>query len=614
MAEPAASSVPTVRPPRRGAEASPHDRASGGGDGAAESRGLAWLGRRWWWVAAAVGLIYAGAWTGDWRITADGALHAEAARVGGASDPAAATVLEDPAALRRIRPGLAWVWSVVGPPTLGVDDAGTPRLAAAAGVGVMLALAGLGLTLSYRLVLEHQRTRGRPGRGVAAAVLLGLGVNQLWLDNALSVLTELPFAVGLLLFAWGQLRWEESGRALWGHDHPMQSRERVLAAAMLLGGAAVMFWFRSVAVVVVGAWVVSEATGWASRWRQRRSDGRVTKNTPEGRARDRSGPMSRGRSRGAGWWKVAGWGVAGLALWWGVTRPAVQADAWLLWSAVADLDPGRWGHNAWRLIDETLPEAVFGQDVSPYASWAASGAVLAAAVGLSWERRFWGVLLAVMVLQWLVFLNDARYVLPVLPLMVLGLVRLGQRAVAWHGTGGQRPGQPSGAGTSRRMGWRPPGGWRLAGVRAVGVAWLGANLVGVAQLLAEQRAAVPLEAYRGGTYRPVAEAAIWLQQATPPDTVVELERRVRLELAYLARRRVVSPAGPAEGPGRLRVHVDDIGEAGDSASAASAASAVWRTRDPATGESWWVEARAGVGVEGDWPGPSRVEGAQRVAD
>lgn len=44
------------------------------------------------------------------------------------------------------------------------------------------------------------------GRGTAWAVVLLLGWSRLWFEMSLNVLTELPFACGLLLFCWGDLR------------------------------------------------------------------------------------------------------------------------------------------------------------------------------------------------------------------------------------------------------------------------------------------------------------------------------------------------------------------------------------------------------------------------
>ncbi|MEL7088083.1 MAG: hypothetical protein AAGL98_06520, partial [Planctomycetota bacterium] len=233
--------------------------------------------------------------------------------------------------------------------------------------------------------------------------------------------------------------------------------------------------------------------------------------------------------------------VAGL--WLGSS--AVRDDVFLFGNTLRQITADRLLTNAGELIDAVLPEAVMGVAIPPPLSWAVTAGVAAAGWTLRRPRRWWAVVAGVFVVQWLVFLPDIRYVLPLLPLLLYGgwtrLIAAADRLPRRRGNA-------------------------LFGV--IGVCVVGANLVGIGFTLAEQRSPRFYDnAYRNGRYAPVRAIATAIRDAAAdhPDAVVFTDRRPRAELAVWSGRRVVGQLGPADAGRRLTFVVRPLGEASRAA-------------------------------------------------
>ncbi|MEM9882347.1 MAG: hypothetical protein AAF800_05475 [Planctomycetota bacterium] len=421
-------------------------------------------GERWptprWWRAAGGGLIliYAAGFNGRWRITADSAgIVNQARRLRGEAD---ALLAADP----RTPPGLASCVAALG---------GTPGVA----TGLMM----LGFAAAA-LVLTHRVLRVNHGPRLAAAATLLLATNRHFYETAFGLLTELPFTVGLLLL-------------LWGHERRVGPRSDGRSAATAWGliglGVVWMLAFRSVGAVVVAGFGIAELIRMVA-----------------------TSPVKPGRGRGRALALAVGLVVAVAG---GLLVPAVRLDAVILLNSLTEITPAGLWINLSQLMTESLPEAVFGQDVPPALAWPLSAGVVAGGLWLLRVRLLWGVLFVAFVAQWLVFLNDTRYVLPVLPVLLVGGGRL-----VWDAT--------------RR--W--PRGARLAARRTAVGLLVASNLVGIGFVVVEQRTGETFyAAYRSGKYAAAVELAEVLRRGSPTDAVLLADRPMWAELAALSRRAVI---------------------------------------------------------------------------
>lgn len=417
---------------------------------------LWWLDRWRWWCFTGLVVLYGLGINGRWRIASDSALYVLQAREIG-HGPEAATD-----------------WGV------GATPPGLPAIIAAAGgsangitTGFMLAITALVLWLTYRLFVEHA------DRPTATLMVMLVGLSGLVYEVSFRLLTELPFMAGLLL-------------VLWGHERRLKRKDGLAwALGMMAVGVLWMAAFRSVAAVVVGAYVLAEIV-------------RV---------------IGRGDQRRLGFALIGLATAAGILLWAG--SAAIRDDAGFFLRTLGAKSPEAWWMSVSLLMTEALPEAVFGQDVPPILAWPTSLLAVAAMVMLVRARLLWGVLLGVMLVQWVVFLSNPRYVLPVLPLVLFGVWR-------------------SGVGGLGR--WGEP--WRGIGFGVLALAVVGANVSSVVNLIGEQRSAAFYETYRSGKYAAVVELAEAIKQQTPIEAGLRVIPDVGLELAVLSERKLLK--GPAE--------------------------------------------------------------------
>lgn len=413
---------------------------------------LWWLDRWRGVVFAGLAIVYVIGLNGRWRITSDSAWYVLQARAM-SGDP---SVGLDGVALGATPPGLPMAIAALG----GGAGWGTSL--------AMLAVAGLTLWLCFQLFVDHA------DRPTAVLMTMLLALSGLFMEMTHSLLTELPFMAGLLLL-------------LWGHERRLNRKGHLgLALGMMLAGVLWMAAFRSVVAVVGGAYVLAEIIHVIGRKDQRRL----------GVA-------------------LIGLAVAGAAALWGLV-PAVREDAMFFRYALQAKTPEAWWASVQMLMTEALPEAVFGQDVPPSLAWPASVLVVVAALMLLRARLLWGVLVGVLLVQWVVFLSDARYVLPVLPLVVYGVWRCG---VSLLGR------------------WREP--WRGIGFVVGGLALVGANVIAVINLVSEQRSGDFYAEYRSGKYAAVMDMAEMIRRETPEDAELAVFLDVGLELSALSGRRLI---------------------------------------------------------------------------
>lgn len=446
------------------------DAAHAPGGGPVWAAGLrGWLGVplealwrvRWVLLGAAVALHAAG-YNGRFRVWPDSALFANLGR----SLANGRGMLNEAGVPREVPRGMPLVFSWLGGPTGGGHAMQLFMLACTAAV--------VGLTFLV--------TRRVLGERLAWLVTLGVALNRLLYEMSLNLLSEIPFTVGLLLVLLGH-----EGRRAAGGDR----RALLLAWAQLAAGFAVMGFFRSVAVVVLVVYAFSELFDRA---------------TAPG---DRRGVKA-----------VVGVSAAALLAAY-VGSPAVRDDVRILLLHLSSLEPGPGLGRFAEVLRDHLAELMVGTDLPAALALPAGAAALAGAALLWGTRRLWFWLVLAFTAQWVVFLPDRRYALPLLPLLLVGGLALVARLAT--------PLPPA---------WR---GRFAGGVIALAAA---GNLVPLRGIIADQRApggaAGYYAAYHDGLYLPAATLAAQARARSGPEAVIAAPAGFqRKELAALAGRRVV---------------------------------------------------------------------------
>ena len=176
--------------------------------------------------------------------------------------------------------------------------------------------------------------------------------------------------------------------------------------------------------------------------------------------------------------------------------------------------------NVWELMTRKLVELVLGLDLDPFTALVFSGVVVAGGLMLVRVCRFWAVLWAVSLVQWVVFMPEARYAMPMLPMVLLGMLLAGAWLTKWL--------------TSPHRG-------RVRALLFVVIA--GANGVTVVDEVVDQHRADFYASYRSGKYRPIIALADEVRSlGLPPDTVLVTVGRVRAEvMSQLTGLRAVDP-------------------------------------------------------------------------
>ena len=253
-------------------------------------------------------------------------------------------------------------------------------------------------------------------------------------------------------------------------------------------------------------------------------------------------------------------------MWW--ISPGLRGDMAIFGQQLAGLSWAGVSANVWQLLTETIPEAVFGQDLAAVAAVPLSLCVVLSGLLLVRARLLWGVLLGLFAIQWFVFLPNERYALPLLPLVFIA----GWRLLV---------------GVAERL-KEPFRGW-VFGVVLVGV--LGANWVGVGIEMRTQWSGDFYAVYREGKYAAAVEVGEWLGQHTPEKARVMTSLPVQPELSCLAWRRVLTGLD-VEAVDAPRLY---LVEPVDSTLDAAITQFEWRrgpvlfeTPDPRSGDVWRV--------------------------
>ena len=255
-------------------------------------------------------------------------------------------------------------------------------------------------------------------------------------------------------------------------------------------------------------------------------------------------------------------GASAVVLW--SVSSAIRDDVVIFFNVLTTKSLEAWMMSLRMLATEALPEAIFGQDVPPSLAWPASALIVLAGLLLVRTRLLWGVLFGVFVWQWVVFLSDPRYVLPILPLVFFGLWRCGVGVLGK---------------------WSEP--WRGIGFGLGVLAVFGANVVAVVNVVGEQRSVDFYAEYRSGKFAGVVALAEVIREQTPDDAVLMVVPNVGLELAVLSDRAWIVGEAPPEAPlflvGPPGVAFDQVGLATSWDTVSEPLGAVL---DERSGETW----------------------------
>ena len=318
-----------------------------------------------------------------------------------------------------------------------------PRLDTTVSILVILAMALATLVVTYRLILMHYP------QWVAVCITFGLGINSWFLELSNSLLTDVPFLLGLVTALYG---WELLKRAC-------DARQGVLALVLIIPGLALagtmrpMFWVLGLAWALVCLWA-----------------------------------LVRGDRRR--------FHVVSLLVLLAVWATLIVFDprhprgfhpfAGGYERELLDLLPDvhrTLGQRVYQALRDEMPVAFFGEQMSPM-SIPASLVALASCALLLRRHPLWGLIVFITFGVTLVLSAESRYYLMVVPMMLLGWLLLFS-AIA------------------RRL----SPGWGLI-MLGLGLAVVtGNNLSADIGFVREQRAAPFVERYEHGKYVPLLKMA-----------------------------------------------------------------------------------------------------------
>jgi hypothetical protein len=384
---------------------------------------LAWFDRCRAWLWLAIAVFYAIGFNGQWRIGPDSAIHVTLAQ-----SLAQGTGFIHPTGLQdTVNPGLAYLTAGMfklfgSDPFIAID-------------AVMLMCSAAVLVLTFWVV------RLRFDRPTAVLIVCMLAANETFYRYGYQVLTDMPFLLGLMLMLLGHELLHRQGVRLWW------------GTALIALSVLVMAAFRSVVLTVLMAGALMVAYRMI---------------------------------RGSGWIRYAAVTTAAVAalismrLMIGggsLLRDESRVLGQVTESSLMDTLRRVFLENGPTLLNEHLPEAMFGVDFGSIVGLPLG--VIAVIIGLALirVRPLWGSLVVVFLAQWLVFVTTERYVLVLMPLLALSWWRIGLWA--------QSKAKPAVA------------KYVLVGLLAI---WFAPNMVRVGAFIAEQRSQPFLAQYEDGRY------------------------------------------------------------------------------------------------------------------
>ncbi len=429
-----------------------------------------WLKRRGSWGVAGLVLLYALAFNGQWRMGPDTAIYLEIGRNivegRGFVHPTGLQHMANPglphliAGIMRVLPQ----WAVI------------PAL-----LLVMQLCAAAILTLNYILLRLHTNR----DNAIAATALLA--ISALFFRMSLEILTDIPFMLGVMLMLVGWELWMRRGRLM---------RWATAAWGLIALGLALMAAMRIVVLVPAAALLL---TLLIQALRQRRYKLLAL---------------------------AACVAIAPVLLRLADPRPSsrglVLKERQILqrFLDLPDTLANAWHTNVPMLIDTTA-NMIAGQNV--FESWCVPEILLTIAVfgfalTLNRKRVLWQLMVGLFLVQWLLFLPDVRYTLPILPLVVFGWWRASRWVVL--------------VGLKNRLGL-------LLGSLMIAF-FIFMNLLRVGGEIVEQRGVPFDEHYRRGSYQQLPTLAMMVGKVSMPDVWLVARNDFSAPLTFMARRPCVS--------------------------------------------------------------------------
>lgn len=436
---------------------------------------LEWTSRWPWAVPVAIGLIYLLGFTGTWRPEPDAALYLNLGR--NLAEGHGYTYLQVPN--RLAYPGWPWVLSVLFKlsPTHGVF------------LGhVVLVLMGLaGLALVYRLMALHTT------RATALLVTAGVAGIRTYYQYCFEMRNDMLFMLGVMMTLAGYEGIVRTGEIRNGDLAPTAVRPNPrLDWPLLVGGLVLGTVTRPTMYPVLAA--VMAAILWDV-------------------ARRRLSP----------------WFLTALIL------PVVAGVAFLMFSPRAVANPSgladyedfvlramtfdRLGANLLHILQPMASEAYFGLELPRGTIVLGSVAALAAALAMFRQRALWGLVVVFTLAMMAVSIVQARYFLPLLPMMVYGW---------WQGL--------------RWINHRLPRRWGNLAFATLFVVGSFPNGAKVGDMFLEQRHRNPLTEFSHGRFASIDKVAEMLQQHVRPGEYIYAPRKTDKILTFKARRDVLEPS------------------------------------------------------------------------
>lgn len=453
---------------------------------------LPWIDRNRWWIFAFILLLYIGAFNGQWRVGSDSASYLNAARA--FVDEGHYGYVDQTISPHRY-PGLTMMVGIIFKIT-GSQSMIVPQI-------VML-LMGLSVVfLTYRLIC---RCENRP---VAVIVALLVAVSDSIFQQSFEMLTDLPFALGVMLFLNG---WEDARDQLFKagnvegdavdsspKEDKALARGRkqnitavIISLVMISVGLALAISLKRTMWILLAAVVVTVVMQFLT-----------------------------GRLK----WKYAAGGLVaavaamGLFLLFDPRRGSYDYSREFLlhlfekYSASELL--AKIGSHIALLFEQNVVDAAFAMPLAPGLNSAATLLILALTIGVLAKRRLWGVYVILFLLALLLHQPSSRYFVAIFPFMAYGWYR----GSAW-------------------LNQKLPQPWANILCAVMLLLWIGPNTVKAAGLIIEQRTMPFIAHYNSGQYQSMMKLSDRLRElASSDDIIVATESSV---FAYYSERKVIN--------------------------------------------------------------------------
>lgn len=326
--------------------------------------GVTRVARYRWWILAGLVVLYIAGFNGRWRLSPDSVMYANIAR-----SIAEGQGFQHPMGVAsRANPGLPYLIS------FSFRAFGDGEIAP---VLVFETLCGIAvLWLAYKWIEVH----GGGERAIVVAIMLGLSANLY--RHSLEALNDVPFLVGVMLVIYGDERRRRGVGRL------------AINWLLIAAGFAWMSLFRIIVLLVAAAYLIALFIEMC-----------------------RAGHVKRAVM------VITGVLVVLIAVRLvdprGLTLSHKESELLQKFrnipATVANLAPA----NAHALFEDSTPTAIFGNRVGPAPlAYLPSAIILIAGIALFRRRPFWGLMVALSVVQWCLFMPDRRYFLPIQPLLV----------------------------------------------------------------------------------------------------------------------------------------------------------------------------------------------------